>query len=232
MVQVPPRITEVLELLPGFQAGALKYLPGWENSYVLSGTFRPFHALGISGVAGLLAANLPLFLTRDGEINTYEPLPPSPDLPGLEHVTDHETRVELWVKDDGSHPDFYLISPRFDAAKYAKHPHPSNSFRPVQSELRTQSSCIYLPTDVDWSPTQGALIVPLTWAATWVAAHLIWEKTGVWLTTAVEHDYRKLWAKFGHTNRTCICGSSKLFRECCTPDVVAQRHNMNMRRPA
>lgn len=230
MIQVPPRITEVLELLPGFQVGALKYLPGWEHGYVLSGTFRPFQALGVTGVAGLLAANLPLFLTLDGALNTYEPVPPAPSLPGLEHVQTREAQVELWVNDDGSHPDFYMISPRFTATKYAGHPHPGGKFRPVQCELQTQSSCVYLPTNVGWSQTHGDLIVPLTWAATWVAAHLIWEKTGIWLTTPIEHSYGKLWATYGHTNRTCICGSSKLFRECCTPAAMAQR--IIFRRPA
>lgn len=221
MSRLPYRIGEVIEQLPGISSAALDYVPAWRGGHLLQGTLRPFEHLGVEGTARLLCEERPLQLTSVGGL--ISPVPAKGgklpvDVRGIRPVT---FDFEMFLRPDGSHPRFYFTSPRISRRRFQDHPHLHFHPHPIHGEGLT-AGCIYAPHLQRWDSVSGPLIVPVTWAASWAAAHAIWAETKTWLTANTPHDAAAIWKQFGLTSEQCQCGSGRPMRLCCVPGTLFQ----------
>jgi len=203
---------------------------GWEEGFLLFGKIRPFEVLGVTGVASLLDLRAPLALDQSGRLLNPENVPLAPRQIVVDVTADQEFEFELWVPGDSSHPRLYLISPRVNREIFPKHPHLHFHEHPLRPAGYATAACFYPPHAQLWDAVQGSLIVPLTWAVSWIAAHAIWTKTGEWLTAPTEHDMGKIWRTYGLKDAECQCGSGKPMAFCCVPVWLGQeRYGRNIR---
>lgn len=226
MAQVPLRIAEVLGLVPSLNWAPLKYVPGWKNGFLISGKIKPFEILGVVGVASLLDLRAPLAIDQSGRLLNPTDIPLNPRVAINHLAADLEFEFELWIPGDGSHPQLYVISPRISRNTFPDHVHLHYHEHPLRPPGYATAACFYPPHAQLWDAVHGPLIVPLTWAVSWMAAHAIWARTGKWLSTPTEHKMNEIWRRYGAKGTECQCGSGKPMRFCCLPGWLVQERKV------
>ena len=213
----PSRVEEVLATFGSFELR--KYKPLGEQGQYIEGKIKPFAALGVDGVAALLMSRQPFGLGAQGEIVNLNEFSHECTL-DIPELISEEARIELWLLEGKRHPLFFLTEPAFLLMPNSRHPHPGNDEYPPRPGSFQRSSCIYGPHEGIWHPQRDSYLTYIGWGVAWVAAHFIWQKTGVWVAGEAEHNYWAMWEKAKRSHVPCFCNSGREMRHCCTPEKL------------